>query len=157
MTEDDESMSDVKEELVERKRPSIGTSLRPLGSTQRRQPPRQLVNGPTCLKQERGTLLTDVKGRPTDEKKTFRADDREGIEMYHREALKYFGGTVRHTVAEKWIAMLIPKKSSKCAYQGRHSKIPHWWPEHIKHTGPQHLKKEGMLRILVVFKLAHRC
>ncbi|KAL9616796.1 MAG: hypothetical protein Q9160_008359 [Pyrenula sp. 1 TL-2023] len=113
-------------------------------------------NASKCFKQECGTLLPDLKGRSTRKNQTFSADDDRGIELYQRQGLESLGGTVRHIVAEKWIAILEPKKQANFPYKNLKNpgKKPSWWPPNSQHDGPQHVKGPGMLVIYNCLEVA---
>uniref|UniRef100_A0A060TC70 ARAD1B14432p n=1 Tax=Blastobotrys adeninivorans TaxID=409370 RepID=A0A060TC70_BLAAD len=77
------------------------------------------------------------------------------VNRNHRKKLeKYLNGLFEaltqkqsKRIARLWIREMEPNKQTKYPYKG--DRIPPWWPSHVIHREPDHLRKEERIQLLI--------
>lgn len=94
-----------------------------------------------CLR--RSSSIDTVPPCPTANTIPIRIGDSEKIRAFYETGFKQFQQAGCRLLAKEWVKCIQPKKQVKHAYkQGEKSK-PSWWPRHVIHKEPDHLKTPG--------------
>ena len=68
---------------------------------------------------------------------------------HYRNALKSLSQVVCKAVAKIWIKVAEPNKQAIHPYKHFNSSKPPWWPRDVDHIEPDHLDKNGRLKVMI--------
>lgn len=93
---------------------------------------------------------------------TIAVSDRDKLMEFYKSRLNLIQEVCMRNVLKAWIKEIVPKKQKHHPYNGGKKKEegkreygeknpggvtrPDWWPEDIRHHGPDHLHKPGLFR-----------
>ena len=94
-----------------------------------------------------------------DKKMSIPIGDTKGVICYYKSALQHFQQLNCRVIAKAFIKFIEPHKRANHPYRGRKTTDgsngdpektkPEWWPPHIMHKEPDHMRKEGMLLLII--------
>lgn len=97
------------------------------------------------------TQTSDHKIFPSRDDSTvsLRIGDTKSITKYYETALRHFMQLNCCVMAKAFIKLIEPRKKAKHPYNGGRTgdseeTKPAWWPPHVTHREPDHLRKEGI-------------
>ncbi|KAJ5144481.1 hypothetical protein N7526_001989 [Penicillium atrosanguineum] len=97
---------------------------------------------PVCLPPKKAPSPT-----PPPSRTSLQVDDIDLLQQWYKEAFMNLKQDNCRLIAKLYMEFVEPRQHKSSPYAGKVQ--PTWWPADVKHLGPDHLLKEGRVRLLV--------